>query len=276
MIENLETLLELNRQGTMAKASTVLRISQSAVSKRIAAIENYYGAKLIEKSGRKVLLTKEAAVLVERLGPILAELREAMNEKKGVVRKKLIFGVSESILSSWGPAKLERIFKKLELEVEYHSHRSPMVIEKVEAGIYDIGLCSGKVNNPRSLISENLSKEELVLIASHPQRLQVKNKEVLSIEQSSATWRSIQHEVKKRNLITFCEIESFFSIAQLAKAGHGVGLVPIGVAEALGVKKSCMQHFKPKLFRPIQIVYKKSKLDRPYFRKLVEELMGIY
>ena len=42
MIENMETLLVLSRTGTMMEASTELRVSQSAVSKRIAALEKYY------------------------------------------------------------------------------------------------------------------------------------------------------------------------------------------------------------------------------------------
>ena len=49
MIENLETLLTLARVGTMMAASTELRITQSAVSKRIFTLERYYGRKLIQK-----------------------------------------------------------------------------------------------------------------------------------------------------------------------------------------------------------------------------------
>lgn len=275
MIESLETLLELHKQGTMAKASTVLRISQSAVSKRIAAIEIYYGAKLVEKSGRNVALTDEALSLVERLGPLLVELRDAISERKGVAKKKIVLGVSESILSSWGAVRLERVFLKLELEVEYHSHRSPLVIEKVEAGIYDVGFCSGKISNPRSLISESLASEELVLVADSPKKFQSKAKDILSIEKSSATWKSVQNDIKNRNLNPIKEVESFFSIGQLAKAGYGIGLIPIGVAEALGIKKNCIHHLKPKLFRPVQVVYKKSKLERPYFRGLIEELKKV-
>ncbi len=272
MIENLETLLELRKQGTMTKVSAVLRISQSAVSKRIATIEHYYGTKLVEKSGRNVSLTSEALNLVEKLGPLLVELREALREKREPDKKKVILGVSESILSSWGAAKLERIFRHLKIDVDYHSHRSPLVLQKVEAGTYDLGFCSGKIHNPRSLISESLTSEELVLVADSPRRFQANAKDILSIEKTSATWKSIQNDIRRRNLTPIREIESFFSIGQLSKAGYGVGLIPIGVAEALGIKKSCIQHLKPKLFRPVQIVFKKSKLERPYFRELLEEL----
>ena len=55
MIENLETLVTLSKTGTMMEAGTVLKISQSAVSKRIATLERYYDRALIERHGRRVL-----------------------------------------------------------------------------------------------------------------------------------------------------------------------------------------------------------------------------
>lgn len=279
MIENLETFIELHRQGTMAKASTVLRVSQSAVSKRIASVETYYGTKLIERSGRNVTLTADALKLVEKLGPILANLREVMGERKdSSAKRSIVLGVSESILSSWGAAKLENIFRGLDIDVEYHSHRSPLVIEKVESGIYDAGLCSGKISSPRSMVSENLSPEELVLVAKSPEKLgntgqsRSYSKEILWIEPNSATWKSTRREIEKRNLSPSRELESFFSIGQLSKAGYGVGLVPLGVAEALGFAKNCIRPLNPKLFRPVQLVYKKTKLERPYFREIIKAL----
>ena len=68
MIENLETLLALSRTGTMMEASTELRISQSAVSKRLATLEKYYDRKLIQKKGRRVELTQHGQRLVDRIG----------------------------------------------------------------------------------------------------------------------------------------------------------------------------------------------------------------
>ena len=55
MIENLETLIALSKAATMMEASTALRISQSAVSKRIAALERYYDRDLIQRHGRRVV-----------------------------------------------------------------------------------------------------------------------------------------------------------------------------------------------------------------------------
>ncbi len=71
MIENLETLLALSRTGTMLEAATDLRISQSAVSKRLATLEKYYDRKLIQKKGRRVELTQHGKKLVDKIAPVL-------------------------------------------------------------------------------------------------------------------------------------------------------------------------------------------------------------
>lgn len=276
MIENIETLLELYKRGTMARAGHALRVSQSAVSKRIAALELEYGVPLIERTGRNVVLNENGLELINKVGPLLQDIKEALKEKNEV-QQVVKIGVSESILSSWGASELEKVFRKLQLQVEYHSHRSPLVIERVEAGIYDIGLCSGQIRNSRSVISEPLVPEELVLVTSGSSKWGLQNSDlsILTIERSSATWKSIDQEIERCGLQSVQQLESFFAIGQLAKAGHGVGLVPAGVARALGFKKNCIRSFRPKLYRPVQIVYKKSKLERSYFGGLIEALKKI-
>ena len=79
MIENMETLLVLSKTGTMLEASTELRISQSAVSKRIAVLEKYYGRELTQKKGRRVELTQHGQHLVDKISPVLTSTRSISN-----------------------------------------------------------------------------------------------------------------------------------------------------------------------------------------------------
>ena len=103
MIENLETLLTLARIGTMMEASTELRITQSAVSKRISTLERYYKRKLIQKKGRRVELTQHGQHLVDKISPVLSELRDLFIDEVASGKGELVIGVSDAILSSWGP-----------------------------------------------------------------------------------------------------------------------------------------------------------------------------
>ena len=103
MIENLETLQALARTGTMMEASTELRITQSAVSKRISSLERHYSRKLIQKKGRRVELTQHGQRLVDKVTPLLSELRDLFIDEITSASGELIIGVSDAILSSWGP-----------------------------------------------------------------------------------------------------------------------------------------------------------------------------
>ena len=277
MIDHLETLIEIQKLGTMAKASASLRVGQSAVSKRIAALEHTTGLKLLEKVGRNVALTPAGIALLDRVSPLLAQLRESLTETRVESRKKVRLGVSESILSSWGAKNLNRVFDKLDIEVEYHCHRSPLVAQRVESGIYDLGFCCGKIANSNTLLTQSVGEEELVLVSNSSRQLKQTSTplDILTIEQSSATWKSIRYDVLKNKLNPVWEIESFFSIGQLANAGHGIGLVPLGVAKSLGIKKSCITHLKWPIYRPIQLIYKKSKLDQPHFVELIKQLQKV-
>lgn len=182
-----------------------------------------------------------------------------------------MLGVSESILSSWGPEKLKTFFISPELELELHCHRSPLIIEKVESGTYDAGLCAGKITTSRSIHSEQIMMEEMVLISQSELNLK-KETPVTCIEESSTTWKAIKADVLSSNLIVTSRLESFFSIAQMAKSGLCTGLVPIGVAAALNIKSSTI--FKPKkeIKRPIQVVFKKSKLETLPLEKILASL----
>ena len=79
MLENLETLITLSKEGTMVEASTTLNISQSAVSKRIVALETYYDREPINTRSERKVLT-QGTRLIERVTPLLSELRSVFED----------------------------------------------------------------------------------------------------------------------------------------------------------------------------------------------------
>jgi DNA-binding transcriptional LysR family regulator len=75
VIANIEALAALSELGTMTRAATRLRITQSAVSKRIAALEGHLGQSLIEPAGRGVRLTSHSVRLLDKTSPFMASLK---------------------------------------------------------------------------------------------------------------------------------------------------------------------------------------------------------
>ena len=267
MIENLETLVTLARTGTMMETSTVLKISQSAVSKRIAALERYYDRDLIERHGRRVVLTHHGTRLVETVTPVISELRSVFLEDNALRKGKIIIGVSEAILSSWGPRLFARVRSELpEVELEFHAQRSPVVLDRIRSGEYMVGICTGSPDADTDLQSEVIRLEPMVIIPSAlaPLDYEVGDElDVITIESRSGAWRSIEDDMRRQNLRRVVPLESFFGVAQMALAGFGHGLVPEGVAQTLGVTAGeRIPLDSAGLNRPVRFVARKSMFSQ--------------
>jgi DNA-binding transcriptional LysR family regulator len=268
MIENLETLLALSRTGTMLEAATDLRISQSAVSKRLATLEKYYDRKLIQKKGRRVELTQHGKKLVDKIAPVLSELRDMFVEDVSAGRGELTIGVSDAILSSWGPAVFFAIRQSMPgVNLAFHTYRTPVVLDRVRSGEFMLGVCTGSDNLDTDLQSEVLMREDMVIIPSALGPLTWPKEgdlPVITIEDYSGAWRSFRDEVKRLRIHREVALESFFSVAQMAIAGFGHGLVPIGVARTLNVPETVMLNLgKQGLSRPVRFVARKSTYSLP-------------
>lgn len=280
MIENLETLVALSKEGTMMEASTALRISQSAVSKRIANLERYYDRKLIERHGRRVVLTSHGTRLVEKVTPLLSELRSVFLEDHALRKGKIILGVSEAILASWGPRLFAEVRSRLpRIEYEFHAQRSPVVLDRLRSGEYMVGVCTGSPDADTDLVSEVIRQEPMVIIPSALEALDYQSGDplsVITIESRSGAWASIEEDMSRLNLFREVSLESFFTVAQMALAGFGHGLVPAGVARTLGVPMDEVIPLADEgLTRPVRFVARKSMFAQELVRSFYEEVKAL-
>jgi len=280
MIENLETLVALSKAGTMMEAATALKISQSAVSTRIAGLERYYDRKLVERHGRRVVLTHHGTRLVERVAPLLSELRSVFLEDNALRKGKIILGVSEAILASWGPRMFSMVRERLPaVEFEFHAQRSPVVLDRLRSGEYMVGLCTGTPDADTDLVSEVVRQEPMVIIPSglQPVSYQVGEPlDVITIESRSGAWASIEEDMARLSLTRAVSLESFFSVAQMALSGFGHGLVPKGVALTLGVPSHAVIELAGEgLTRPVRFVARKSMFAQELIASFYGEIKAI-
>jgi DNA-binding transcriptional LysR family regulator len=289
MLDSLETLLVLSELGTMGRAATRLRITQSAVSKRIEALSSALGAPLIERVGRHVRLTPVALALAERTRPLLSELRGALAGEQIAGKGRLALGVAESLLTSWAPAALQRVKQALpDVHLELHAHRSPVALDGVRAGEFALAIVAGTVDAATGLFSDHLLDEEMVIIGlprPSQQRLAgaraqqqagrrsraptlPRSLAVLSIERRSATFTALTPQLAALRANGFelevaSELESYAAVVQLGRSGFGPALVPWPLARALGVPRADARALPaPGLRRPVSLVGRKSALSR--------------
>jgi DNA-binding transcriptional LysR family regulator len=283
VIDQIEALAALAEHGTMRAAATRLRVSQSAVTKRLDALEAQLRVRLRERAGRRVQLTPAAARLLERTRPLLAELRLAVAGERSAGGGWLVLGVAESILASWGARVLADVRRRRpELRFRLNAHRSPVAVDLVRSGEYMLALVAGEERTSAELTRETIAREEMVIVPSGLAKLALRRGSdvpVISIEAASSTARALRAPlarlVRERGIRIEPEttVQSYTAVVQLARVGFGHGLVPLPLALALGIPRRALVSLPdPGVQRPIQLVGRAAALAREPAAGFADEL----
>ncbi len=76
-VRRLQLLRELERRGTIASVAEAMTFTPSAVSQQLAALEREAGVSLLERTGRRVVLTPAARRLVDHADAVIERLERA-------------------------------------------------------------------------------------------------------------------------------------------------------------------------------------------------------
>lgn len=79
-LRHLHSLVAVSEHGTLVRAAQVLSVTQPAVSKMLAELEDIVGQRLLERSPRGVTMTEAGRQLVRYAGSSLRTLREGLDE----------------------------------------------------------------------------------------------------------------------------------------------------------------------------------------------------
>jgi DNA-binding transcriptional LysR family regulator len=135
---------ELARRGTIAEVARALAYTPSAVSQQLSALEREAGVALLERSGRRVLLTPTAHTLVahaeavlERLERAEADLALARAEVAGILRIGAFPTAGRAVLPS---AIAALVAAHPSLEPTVREIDPAAVAEALRAGDLDVAL----------------------------------------------------------------------------------------------------------------------------------------
>lgn len=114
-LKQLRLMVQLAEAGSLSKLCAAQGLAQSVLSKRIAALEEEFGAKLFYRTGRGVVLTEFGQGVMPRVRALLAEhelLRDEIRARAGVpsgpVRLAMQASVTQSLV---GP-----LFRRVKLD----------------------------------------------------------------------------------------------------------------------------------------------------------------
>ncbi len=114
-LDELKAFLAVVECQSFTQAADRIHLTQPAISKRIAKLEDSLDTRLFDRIGTKVLLTEAGRVLLERANEVLRDLDDierAIHNLSGVISGKIQFATSHHI----GLHRLPPVFEK------FHRH----------------------------------------------------------------------------------------------------------------------------------------------------------
>ncbi|AGH96050.1 LysR family transcriptional regulator [Pseudobdellovibrio exovorus] len=277
MLDGIEALLALERTGTISEAAAQLRLTQSAVSKRIQSLENELKFKLIEPHGRRVKLTSKGLSFLNKARWLMSELKNLKQLETDNESRKFSIGVSDSVAASWGPKLIRLAARKLKnAEFEIHVHRSTLVEENVKLGKYHLGLCITTSHDPQ-MVSTTILEEPLVLLTS-PHDTELEKPKLITIEKNSGSWRDLEEKILKHPKLKNYEllhVESFAAIVQMVREGFGHGLVPLGIAQTMQMPKKNILILSPNIRRHIKLISRKNISQLPVIEEFQKQMQAL-
>lgn len=274
MLDGIEALIALEKYGTVSEAAIRMRLTQSAVSKRIQALQDELKVKLVEPDGRRVRLTADGYQFLNKARPLIIEIKSLTQNLDKSNLTHFALGLSDSIAGSFGPHVVSETLKTLKnLDLDFHVHRSLMLLENISLGKYQLGICTFDENR-KDLYSAHLIDEPLVLLHAEFRNKPNRHLPIITIEENSATWKNSGNDLKKEHALLFQNnvmyVESFLAVYQMTKVGLGNGIIPLGMAREFNLKKHSYK--KLKVTRTISLVTRKTIAQMDFFDPFYREL----
>lgn len=274
LLEGIETLLVLSKEKTMSRTGSQLYISQSAVSKRIANLEQKLGKKLIVPAGRHIKLTAEAEQLIANIGPTFNELRGLIFEQQTLEDDTLIrLDCSETLVAGY-LTQVMGDYRQRDPHFTITTHHTPRIVEHVQSGKATLGFCAGYLPGNHGLMTLHLFDEPFYIVSRQP--LTTLPDEVVTNDLTNPANTYQAAILARLGINPVMEMDSYTASAQLALGGMAPALVPLSIVNALKIEPQYCFGFAElaPLFRPIHICVRATSYRSPRVRTLIETIVN--
>ncbi|MGR5153145.1 LysR family transcriptional regulator [Photobacterium swingsii] len=272
LLDGIETLLVLAKEGTMSKAGTRLYISQSAVSKRIANLEKRLGKKLIEPAGRHIQLTATAKKLIDSVEPSYREMKGLIFEQQDIQDTSLItIACSETLVAGYLSDILGAYIQK-DPHLSVFTQQTPFIIESVLSGDATIGFCAGHLPPQHGIVARHLIDEQFTIVSAAPLNATPTMLLTNDLKNSANTYQAAT--LQKMGIKPMMEMDSYTAAAKLALGGVAPALIPMSVVKTLNIEVHHCHHFDflDALTRPVHICYRRKSYQAKRVELLIETI----
>ena len=244
-LRQIEAFAVVARVKSFTRAASVLHLTQPAVTRQIAALEDSLGASLFDRLGRTVRLTAAGETFLPRAEALLQsadEARQAVREVAEGDSGKLTIAASSTLAAYVVPGIL-REFRSGHpgIELTLRTGLSAQIRELVRAGLADVGLATtegeSSVTEAGPLETLRLGRYETALVVppNHPLAhklsatpADLSGEPLLAMEPGTNLRAFVDRLLALGEVETkiTMELDSVEAIKRMVEAGMGVALLP--------------------------------------------------
>jgi len=257
--DSLAAFLEIADAGSFSGAAGRLHLSQPAISKRIAGLEQRLSARLFDRIGRRVLLTEAGRTLLpyaRRVREDLEDGRRALSHLSPELQGRLAIGTSHHI----GLHRLPSVLKTFahahpDVDLDIQFMDSEVACEAVLAGKLELGIVTLPTEPLEGLESRMIWKDPLAVVVS-PEHALVKRRRVALAElarhpavlpdEATYTHRIIKAELAKHFVTPRVRLATNYleTLKMLVGIGLGWSVLPRSMLDA-SVRPLAIPGFTP-------------------------------
>ncbi|MFM1903723.1 MAG: hypothetical protein RLZZ440_1623 [Planctomycetota bacterium] len=237
-LEQLQHFIRVAELGSITRAAVAAGLSQPAVSRAVARLEEELGQPLFERQARRMVLTEAGAAV---LGTAREMLLLADNLREQVVDDGVTGRVRVAAIPTIAPYLLPPLLKSFhaafpQARVVVHEETTDGLLLRLRDGEVDVAILAEPFEG-KYLDHERLFEEELLLVtvAGHP--LQAKSQVQLADLQDLPFILLGEAHCLTASVVSLCQQTEFHpvsieqtsqiaSIQELVALDHGVSLIP--------------------------------------------------
>jgi LysR family transcriptional regulator, low CO2-responsive transcriptional regulator len=272
--DQLVTFLEVARQGSFSRAGEKVFRSQSAVSAQIRQLEQEYGDRLLDRSGKTVKLTPAGQVFyeyAERLKNLRDESLTAVADHSGTPRGTLRVGANEATCLYVLPQVFAEYCRRYPpVQISIYRNFTYKIVEKLENGSVEVGVLTLPVQSP-SLKIHPIFRDKLMLMVS-PKNALAKHK-VVSVDEivkhpllfpkTGHTRRLLDKLFRPHSaeLQVRMELPSIGMIKSFVAADLGISLISAAFArdDVAAGRVKLIELEGPELWRELGLAYRRDR-----------------
>lgn len=245
-LESLHLFVLAVKLGSISKAASEMNIALAAASRRIKNLEEFYGARLFDRTGRGVEATSAGKVLLEHANHVFRRLdiaaRDLVDYASGLIGTVKLYACTSAI-AQFLPNDLSR-FAAIhpDTRVDLREAYTGNIVSLIREGLADVGIVmAGPITDGLDIVPYKEDRLAIVAPSDFHEDIDkmrfadLHDESFVLLEGNAAMTRLLQSVATTTGmpLRIRAQVDSFDGVCRMVQSGFGIGILPVVAARNL-------------------------------------------